>query len=67
MSNYDKLPVEVQKAIEQYGHGQKLDNFLHEWRRDLEARNWLNNWVLSAQDQLFVEFHNQYQRDRNLI
>jgi hypothetical protein len=67
MPKYDKLPHEVQQAIESYGPSHRLDDFLHEWREDIEARNWLNNWVLSEQDQLFVEFHNQYRRERNMI
>jgi hypothetical protein len=67
MPKYDKLPHEVQQAIESYGPSHRLDDFLHEWREDIEARNWLNNWALSEQDQLFVEFHNQYRRERNMI
>jgi len=67
MPKYDKLPHEVQRAIEAYGPSHRLDDFLHEWREDIEARNWLNNWALSEQDQLFVEFHNQYRRERNII
>lgn len=67
MPKYDKLPHEVQQAIESYGPSHRLDDFLHEWREDIEARNWLNNWVMSEQDQLFVEFHNQYRRERNII
>lgn len=67
MPKYDKLPHEVQQAIESYGPSHRLDDFLHEWRKDIEARNWLNNWSLSEQDQLFVEFHNQYRRERNII
>ena len=67
MPKYDKLPHEVQQAIESYGPSHRLDDFLHEWREDIEARNWLNNWALIEQDQLFVEFHNQYRRERNMI
>ncbi len=67
MPKYDKLPHEVQQAIESYGPSHRLDDFLHEWREDIEARNWLNNWELNEQDQLFVEFHNQYRRERNII
>lgn len=67
MPKYDKLPHEVQQAIESHGPSHRLDDFLHEWREDIEARNWLNNWVMSEQDQLFVEFHNQYRRERNMI
>ena len=67
MPKYDKLPHKVQQAIESYGPSHRLDDFLHEWREDIEARNWLNNWALSEQDQLFVEFHNQYRRERNMI
>lgn len=61
----EKLPSEVQQAVEAYGVGRRLDQFLREWRNDVEARNWLNNWCLSPQDQAFVNFHNQYLRDRN--
>ena len=61
-----KLPSEVQKAIEFYGSGHKLDQFLADWRRDVEARNWYNNWVMSPQDRAFVDFHNQYMRERRV-
>lgn len=67
MINYFKLPHEVQRAIESYGPSHKLDDFLHEWRQTIEARNWLNNWTLSESDKRFLEFHNQYQQDRNIV
>lgn len=66
MSKYDRLPAEVQQAIQNYGHSHKLDQFLQDWRRDIESRNWLNNWSLSSQDQLFVDFHNEYLSTRNI-
>lgn len=65
MPKYDKLPHEVQRAIESYGPSNRLDDFLNEWREDIEARNWLNNWALSEEDRLFVNFHNQYRLERN--
>jgi len=67
MTKIDKLPHEVQLAVESYGPSQRLDAFLDQWRKDLEARNWLNNWSLSVQDQQFVEYHNEYRRQRGLI
>jgi len=65
MPKYDKLPHEVQRAIESYGPGRRLDDFLYEWRDYLEGRNWLNHWVMSESDKQFVEFHNQYRMERN--
>lgn len=67
MPKTDKLPHEVQQAIESHGPSRRLDDFLHAWRKDIEARNWLNNWVMSHSDKLFVEYHNQYRQERNII
>lgn len=67
MPKYDKLPHEVQQAIESYGPSHKLDRFLQKWREDIEARNWLNYWGMSKPDDLFVDFHNQYRQDRNIL
>ena len=58
------LPNEIQKAINSYGPGRELDNYLAECRRDIEARNSLNFMILSPQDRAFVEFHNQYLQER---
>jgi hypothetical protein len=58
MQLHGKLPVDVKKAIERYGCGRRLDQFLYEWRLEVEARNWNNTWVLSLQDRSFIEFNN---------
>lgn len=65
MPKYDKLPHEVQQAIESYGPSRRLDDFLMSWRKEIEARNWLNNWIMSSQDQLFIDYHNEYLKSRN--
>lgn len=67
MPNFERLPHEVQQAIISYGPSRRLDEFLDQWRKDLEARNWLNNWNLSAQDQIFIVYHNDYRKQRGMI
>ena len=63
--NLHRLPHEVQRAIETHGPtSKKLEKFLAEWRQDVEARNSLNNWVMSPQDRAFVDFHNHYLQER---
>lgn len=66
MENTNRLPSEVRAAIDNHGASVRLDQFLAEWRADLEGRNFLNTWILSPQDQAFVEFHNNYQRQREI-
>jgi hypothetical protein len=60
----DKLPVEVKKAVETYGFSRRLDYFLADWRKDIQDRNWLNTWVMNHQDRLFIDFHNDYLKQR---
>ena len=66
MEHTNRLPSEVRAAIDNYGASVRLDQFLAEWRTDLEGRNFLNTWTLSTQDQAFVEFHNNYRRQRKI-
>lgn len=62
-----KLPIEIRQAVQNIPPGPQLDQKLYEWRKNLEARNWLNNWQLNESDQAFVQFHNEYLKLRNLI
>jgi hypothetical protein len=67
MLDFNKLPLEVQQAIITYGPSQQLDEFLDQWRKDLEAHNWLNYLELDAKDQTFTSYHNEYRKQRGLI
>lgn len=63
----NKLPEEILEAVQNTPPGPHLDQKLFEWRKTVEARNWLNNWKLPEPDQAFVQFHNEYLKLRNLI